>query len=232
MIGHALTRRALTFLSQRAARREFPALVGLFAFLVTVTLTLPVEVLVVLGTLMCRQGWLRIGCSAALGSALASFGLFLAFRHLGWGWMLEHYPDLPTTRAWNDASRWLSDYGLLALFGLMAFPLTIPKVPALALASLYPLPPSAVFLAIWLGKVGKYTVYAFAAARFPHWFESLHIGLGRAQPGGLPATRHLCRPGQAMLASPWTDLHAMLRREDRSAGEGPSKGMQEQPSLF
>ena len=71
MIGHALTRRALTFLSQRAARREFPALVGLFAFLVTVTLTLPVEVLVVLGALMCRQGWLRIGCSAAFGSAVA-----------------------------------------------------------------------------------------------------------------------------------------------------------------
>jgi hypothetical protein len=185
MIGHALTQRALTSLSRRAARREFPALVGLFAFLVTVTLTLPVEVLVVLGTLMCRRGWLRIGCSAAFGSALASLGLFLAFRHLGWAWLLDHYPDLPTTQAWRDASRWLSDYGLLALFGLMAFPLPIPKMPALALASLYPLPPSAVFLAIWLGKMGKYTGYAFTASRFPHWFESLHARLGNAPSGGI-----------------------------------------------
>src|SRR3954447_14129159 len=70
MVGHALTRRALAALSQRAARREFPVLVGLFAFLVTVTLTLPVEVLGVLGTLMCRQSWLRISCSAALASCL------------------------------------------------------------------------------------------------------------------------------------------------------------------
>jgi len=129
--------------------------------------------------------------------------------------MLEHYPDLPTTQAWNDASRWLSDYGLLALFGLMAFPLPVPKTPALALASLYPMPPSAVFLVIWLGKMGKYTVYAFAAARCPHWFENLQAGLGSAPTNAVFVMRSR-RLVWVLLARGWARLRIVLVRREKS----------------
>ena len=36
--------------------------------------------------------------------------------------LAERYPELAGTRAWLQASDWISRYGPLALFGLMALP--------------------------------------------------------------------------------------------------------------
>lgn len=81
--------------------------------------------------------------------------------------LAERYPELAGTRAWAQASDWISRYGPLALFGLMALPLPIPKLPMLAVADLYRLPIQEVVIAIWSGKIIKYTLYAYVVTRFP-----------------------------------------------------------------
>ena len=53
---------------------------------------------------------------------------------------------------WADATRWLSQYGSIALFVLMALPLPVPKVPSLAFAGIYRLPIYEVLLAIGAGS--------------------------------------------------------------------------------
>jgi membrane protein YqaA with SNARE-associated domain len=170
MISHAFTHRAVAYLDRRAHVPWFPVLVGSCAFLVTITLTLPVELLVVISVLIRPVRWIAIGLFAAIGSSLASVGLYLAFHHLGWDLLIEWYPDIANSRLWIDSTRWLSEYGVLALFVLMAVPLPVPKTPALAFVAIYRMPIYEVVLAIGLGKLLKYTLYAYVVSRFPRYF--------------------------------------------------------------
>ncbi len=170
MILHAIAHQAVAYLDRRAHVRRFPLLVGLCAFLVTITLTLPVELLVVVSVIISSARWIAIGLFAAIGSSMASLGLYLAFHHLGWNLLIEWYPEIAGSKLWIDSTRWLSEYGALALFLLMAVPLPIPKTPALAFVAIYRMPIYEVVLAIGLGKLLKYTLYAYVVSRFPKYF--------------------------------------------------------------
>jgi uncharacterized membrane protein YdjX (TVP38/TMEM64 family) len=97
-----------------------------------------------------------IAAIAAMGSAIASLGLYIAFHHFGWNPLLARYPDLAGSQAWLQATDWLSKYGLLAILGLMALPLPFPKLRMLAVAGIYRQPIADVFLAILVGKIIKY----------------------------------------------------------------------------
>jgi membrane protein YqaA with SNARE-associated domain len=160
MIRHAIAHRALQSLGRTKTDLRFPPLVGSCAFLVTATLTLPVEVLVAVSVLMRPYRWIAIGLSAALGITLASVALYMAFHHVGWNLVLGWYPDIENSKAWSDATSWLSQYGSSSLLVHMAFPLAVPKVPALPFAGIYRLPISELLLAIGLGKALKYNVDA------------------------------------------------------------------------
>ena len=133
--------------------------------------------MVVSGVLMNRYRWIGIAVFAAIGSSLASLGLYLAFHHLGWNLLIEWYPDVATSKAWADATRWLSKYGSVALFLLMALPLPAVKTPALAFAGIYRMPAYEVLLAVGLGKLLKYVVYAYIASRFPERFNHLYVAV-------------------------------------------------------
>jgi len=167
MIVHAMARRALAYIVRQGERPEFAPLLGTLSFLATITLTVPVEWLVVVGTLTNSRRWLSVAACAAAGSSLAAIGFYFAFHHLGWSMLAERYPELAATPAWLQASDWISRYGPLALFGLVALPLPIPKLPMLAVAGLYRLPIQEVVIAIWSGKIIKYTLYAYVVTRFP-----------------------------------------------------------------
>lgn len=184
MIGHAIAHDVAAYLGRQAHRPWFPCLVGVCALVVTITLTFPVEFLVVASVLLNRRRWIVIGLLATLGSSLASLALYMAFHHLGWNILLEWYPDIATTKVWTDSVRWLSEYGTIALFVLMAVPLPIPKTPALAIVAIYRMPVHEVILAISVGKILKYTGYAFGTSRFPaffgRWYEK--FGIRRALP--------------------------------------------------
>ena len=189
MFSHVV-HRTVAYLDRRAHVPWFPFLIGSVAFLVTITLTLPVELLVVISVLVSPARWIAIGLFAAVGSSLASVALYLAFHHLGWNLLIEWYPDIAKSKLWADATRWLSEYGVLALFVLMAVPVPIPKTPALAFVAIYRMPIYEVVLAIGLGKLLKYNVYALIVSRFPEHFVDLYGPLAeeREQPAGNRAT--------------------------------------------
>lgn len=173
---------------KQAERSTFVPLVGLAAFLSTLSMSIPVEWLVVVAALACRSRWVLTASMAALGSAIASLGLYLAFHHFGWNILLARYPELAGSRAWLQATDWLSRYGLLALFGLMVVPLPIPKLPMLAVAGIHRLPIPDVFVAIVAGKTIKYLAYAYAAVRFP---AALGCLTDHMEPLSYPRSRRL-----------------------------------------
>ncbi len=173
MIVHATTHKIIGMILTQAERRSFVPLVGLAAFLSTLSMTVPVEWLVVVASLACRRRWIVSASIAAVGSAIASLGFYLAFHHFGWNILIERYPELAGSRAWLQATDWLSRYGLLAIFGLMAVPLPIPKLPMLAVAGIYRMSIPDVFVAIVAGKIFKYLAYAYFTIRFPEALHSL-----------------------------------------------------------
>lgn len=104
---------------------------------------------------------------AALGSTLASVALYLTFITWDRTCYSNGIPTFAKSKAWADATRWL--YGSSALFVVIAFPLPVPKVPA-------------VLVAIGRGKLLKYTVYALIVSRFPERFADLYGRLAEQRP--------------------------------------------------
>lgn len=148
MIGQAVAHRALASLHRRGENRSFPGLVAVLSFTTKITQSVPFEWVVVTGALLNRRRWLALALSAATASSAAALGLYFAVHHFGWGLLAERYPDLPASQAWVQVNAWMSRYGMLALFALMALPLPAPKLPAFAFPGIYRLPIAEIGLAI------------------------------------------------------------------------------------
>jgi membrane protein YqaA with SNARE-associated domain len=152
-------------LLRRADSRAFPVVVGTVALAATLSMSVPFATLLVAAVLMARRRWGTIAVGASLGAALGAAVLYLVFHHLGWARLFAAYPDVVRSSAWSDATRWLSAYGVVALLVIAATPL--PLTPALMFAGISRLPIIEVVLALWIGKLAKYLVYAWLASRFP-----------------------------------------------------------------
>jgi membrane protein YqaA with SNARE-associated domain len=192
MLRGALESGLMRTLLRRADSRGFPAVVGTVALAATLSMSVPFATLLVAAVLMAPRRWRGIALWASLGAALGAALLYLVFHHLGWAQLFAAYPDVVRSTAWGDATRWLSAYGVMALFVIAATPL--PLTPALMFAAISRLPVAEVVLALWIGKLAKYLLYAWLAARFPErallrgqrHAEALRALLARAVAGTRP----------------------------------------------
>lgn len=165
MLRGALESGLMRTLLRRADSRAFPVVVGAVAVAATLSMSVPFATLLVAAVVMAPRRWGAIAVWASLGAALGAALLYLAFHHLGWVRLFAAYPDVVRSSAWADATRWLSVYGVTALLVIAATPL--PLTPALMFAGISRLPIAEVVLALWIGKLAKYVVYAWLASRFP-----------------------------------------------------------------
>jgi len=164
-----LLRTVLRFASHPA----YPAVVCVAAFGATLSMMLPFATVLVASVLAAPKRWRAVAIWSSVGTALGGLVLYLVFHHLGWLQFAERYPEIAASRAWLQASAWLSEWGLYSLFAIAALPL--PQTPAVAFAALASLSPFGVFAALLLGKLAKYGLYAWGASRFPGWFvDRLH----------------------------------------------------------
>ncbi|MBI5716354.1 MAG: hypothetical protein HZC37_01550 [Burkholderiales bacterium] len=165
MLRSTLESGLMRALLRRADSRAFPMAVGAVAVAATLSMSAPFATLLAAAVLMAPRRWRAIALWASLGAAFGAALLYLVFHHLGWARLFAAYPDVVRSAAWADATRWLSAYGVVALLVIAATPL--PLTPALMFAGISRLPVAEVVLALWIGKLAKYLVYAWLAARFP-----------------------------------------------------------------
>ncbi len=157
-----------TTLAASAADRYYPAVVGFFAFAITLTFSFPFAAVLVPATLLAPKRWLSLGLLSGLGSGVGACALVLVFHSVGWDTIAQHYPDLVQMQSWQWATNWLQRYGLFALLVIAASPL--PQTPALLLyAMVDPFWPG-VLVAIGTGKALKYTLLTWLTARYPGRF--------------------------------------------------------------
>lgn len=107
---------------------------------------------------------------SALGSAVGATVLVMAFHQLGWTQLYERFPELATHDNWRRIIEWVASFGALALFLIAASPL--PQTPALIFFGIARQDYQSVFLAMLAGKILKYGLFAWLAARFPERFSS------------------------------------------------------------
>lgn len=134
----------------------------------TLSAGFPVSAVVVSATLLQPLRWPAIAVVCALGSGLGATLLVVAFHHLGWNQLYVCFPQLATNREWIDIIDWVSRYGIAALFAIALSPL--PQTPALIFFAVARHDYASVFAAITIGKTCKYSLFAWAAARFPERF--------------------------------------------------------------
>ena len=186
MLSVTLETGLIRTLTRRADHPAFPLIVAAVAVAATVSMTVPFASLLVGAVLMAPRRWKSIAVWSSLGAALGGGLLYLAFHHLGWARLFDAYPDVVRSKAWSDATRWLTTYGVATLLLIAALPL--PLTPVLMFAAVSRLPVVEVLLALWLGKLVKYTAYAWLTSSFPIWavrhgnfrVAALDVALSRA----------------------------------------------------
>lgn len=183
MLPTAFETRLVRALTHWAHRPAYPLVVAAVALAATVSMSLPFGSVLVLAVLLAPRRWVAIAGAASLGAALGGLLLLLFFHHLGWAQLAQAYPEIVHSKAWLDAERWLDRWGVWALGLLAASPL--PLTPALMLCALLPVSLAPVLLALWLGKLAKYLLYAGLSARFPQGL--MRRGLRRLAALGLAA---------------------------------------------
>lgn len=142
---------------------------GLLAFAGTVTAAYPVTAVVVPAGLLVPRRWLVIALCCAFGSAIGATVLVEVSHHIGWSQLYAWFPHLAESDRWQEMNRWLQEYGVLSLFLIAASPL--PQTPALVFFGLTGHSVVPVFVAILLGKILKYGLFAWLTSHFPERFE-------------------------------------------------------------
>ena len=162
---HGMRTRLVGTLRVRAHGPMYAPFVGLLAFLVTLSMSIPFGSLLAVSVLLAPRRWRLIVLCSSLGSAAGGMVLYLVFHHLGWTQLVAQYPEIARTAIWGNTSRWLAAYGVVALFAVAATP--IPQTPAVLFAAISRFPAGEVLLALFLGKLLKYGLYGWLASAFP-----------------------------------------------------------------
>lgn len=151
--------RALHVLATTTSSRWYAPLAGAIAFALTLTASVPYTAILIAALWLTPQRWKSLVLFSSLGGALGAIVLLAGFRHLGWAPLQAAYPELAAAPAWQRVVQAVQDYGVAALGVVAAAPL--PQTPALAIAASAKLDPAAVFAALFVGKVVKYSVVSW-----------------------------------------------------------------------
>ena len=131
----------------------------------TMTAAFPVTAVVVPTVLLAPERWKNISLSTAVGSALGATLLVMAIHQIGWSSLYDRYPQLTAHPDWAAAMSWAEAHGAVGLLLLAASPL--PQTPVLIFFGITQQNYLGVFLAMLVGKLLKYALFAWMTKRFP-----------------------------------------------------------------
>lgn len=143
-------------------------LAALLSFGGTLTAAYPVTIIIVTSVMLAPRHWGRLSLGCATGSALAGAVIVGVSHLLGYNEIHTLFPNLIREGTWNEASRWIGDYGVWAIFGVGASPL--PQMPLLIFFGIVDDRILEAFLALLGGKILKYALVAWVTQHFPERF--------------------------------------------------------------
>ena len=156
---------------------------ALLSFGGTLTAAYPVTAVIVTAVIMAPRRWLKLSAACALGSAAAGAVVVGVAHLLGYNEIHHLFPNLISPATWAEASRWIGDYGVWAIFGVGASPL--PQMPLLIFFGIVDDRILEAFIALFAGKLIKYTLVAWVTQHFPEklsFFKRINGKINHNQP--------------------------------------------------
>lgn len=138
---------------------------ALLSFGGTISAAYPVTAVIVTAVMMAPRRWLTLSAACSLGSALAGAVVVGVSHMLGYNEIHHLFPNLISAETWAEASHWIGDYGVWAIFGVGASPL--PQMPLLIFIGIVDDRIFEAFVALFAGKLIKYTIIAWVTQHFP-----------------------------------------------------------------
>jgi membrane protein YqaA with SNARE-associated domain len=164
----ALEKKLQAWLERANRGHHLMALAALLSFGGTISAAYPVTAIIVTSVMLAPHQWLRLSLACSTGSALAGAIVVGVSHLLGYNEIHTLFPNLISEDTWNEASRWIDDYGIWAIFGVGASPL--PQMPLLIFFGIVDDRILEAFLALLGGKALKYSVVAWVTQHFPEKF--------------------------------------------------------------
>ncbi len=152
-------------LQHYANRIWYPPLIGLLAFLDCFIVIVPTDGILISSAMLTPKRWVVFALHVAIGSTIGAVSLALLVEVMGLPWVLQYYPGIDQTEIWMLTQNFFDRYGLLVVFGISATPLM--QQPMLILAGLASTKLVPLLAAVFLGRLMKFMIMAYAGARGP-----------------------------------------------------------------
>lgn len=151
---------------ERANRgHHLVGLAAILSFFGTLTAAYPVTAIIVTAVLLSPRRWLILSVACATGSALSGAVVVGVSHLLGYNQIQSWFPEIISVETWNEASRWIGEFGIWAIFGVGASPL--PQMPLLIFYGIVDDRIVEAFFALLGGKMLKYGLMAWVTQHFP-----------------------------------------------------------------
>jgi len=162
MNSHRLPDCLRRLLLRSVSHRYYSLVVTAIAFWSTLTFSFPFVIVLVPAVLLSPRRWRALGLLCGIASGLGAAALVEIFRYLGSAFVVARYPELMRADAWQTASEWLQQWGLLAMLIIAGSP--IPQTPALLFCALANVSTLGILIAVAIGKTVKYLLLAWRCA--------------------------------------------------------------------
>lgn len=168
---HDRIRSYVTRLENFADRPWYPPLIGLLAALDNIVIVIPNDGILVASSMLIPKRWPIFAICVAIGSTIGAMILSTLVQFHGLPWILEYYPGINETEIWNWTEKFFDQYGLLLVFAIGASP--IMQQPVVILAALANTSQWSLALAIFAGRMLKFTVMAYLGSHSPKMLNKI-----------------------------------------------------------
>ncbi len=165
-------------------RPWYPAFVGFLSAIDNWILIVPTDGLVISGVMLAPKRWKQFAWQVPLLSTIGGIAFAAFVGEQGLPYLQSHWPELTTTVYWTWTEDFFAKHGLVVVFLVATTPLA--QQPALILAALAQTPYWYLFLVVLAGRMIKYILLSWIAARAPSVLSKLW-GLNREmEQAGVP----------------------------------------------
>jgi membrane protein YqaA with SNARE-associated domain len=156
---------AVTWLQGFADRLWYPPFIGLLAALDNLILIIPNDGILISSSMLTPKRWYVLALCVAIGSTIGAVGLAALIEVQGLPWLLDLYPGIDQTATWRMTDEFFHNYGLIVVFVVAVTP--VLQQPAVVFASLAGISLYEIATVIFVGRLIKFLVMAYAGSHAP-----------------------------------------------------------------
>lgn len=157
--------------------------VGLLALVDNFIVVVPTDGILISSAMLKPKRWHYLALCTAIGSTAGAMILAHLIDAHGLPWILQLFPEMDKSQAWQWTEDFFGRYGLLVVFMVAVTPFV--QQPAVILATLAHTPMLHLLVIIFTGRLIKYLLMSYLASHAPRLLTKLWGVKGEMQEVGI-----------------------------------------------